>query len=69
MKEIDPKLQDWLIQYDWPGNIREIKAIIERGMNIVDGGTLTLESIYFTPNLILEVPSVGMNHSFFRYVG
>ncbi|MFA1710342.1 sigma-54 interaction domain-containing protein [Peribacillus frigoritolerans] len=64
VKEIDPKLQDWLIQYDWPGNIREIKAIIERGMNIVDGGILTLESLYFTPNLLLEVPSVGMNNSF-----
>ncbi|MDP1419438.1 sigma 54-interacting transcriptional regulator [Peribacillus simplex] len=64
VKEIDPKLQDWLIQYDWPGNIREIKAIIERGMNIVDGETLTLESLDFTPNLILEVPSVRMNHSF-----
>ncbi|WP_458352489.1 sigma-54 interaction domain-containing protein [Peribacillus frigoritolerans] len=64
VKEIDPKLQDWLIQYDWPGNIREIKAIIERGMNIVDGGILTLESLYFTPNLLLEVPSAGMNNSF-----
>ncbi|MEK4011464.1 sigma-54 interaction domain-containing protein [Peribacillus sp. FSL M8-0224] len=64
VKEIDPKLQDWLIQYDWPGNIREIKAIIERGMNIVDGGTLTLESLYFTPNFILEVPSVGINNPF-----
>ncbi|MGG0791070.1 sigma 54-interacting transcriptional regulator [Peribacillus simplex] len=62
VKEIDPKLQDWLIQYEWPGNIREIKAIIERGMNIVDGGTLTLDSLYFTPNFILEVPS-SMNNS------
>ncbi|MFJ7366632.1 sigma-54 interaction domain-containing protein [Peribacillus frigoritolerans] len=65
VKEIDPKLQDWLIQYDWPGNIREIKAIIERGMNIVDGGILTLESLYFTPNLLLDVPSAGMNNSFY----
>jgi transcriptional regulator with PAS, ATPase and Fis domain len=30
-------------------------------MNIVDGGTLTLDSIYFTPNFILEVPSAMDN--------
>ncbi|MCM3584666.1 sigma 54-interacting transcriptional regulator [Mesobacillus maritimus] len=48
VKYIDPKLQEWLIGNDWPGNIRELRAIIERGMNIVEGDTLTLECFRFT---------------------
>lgn len=40
VKYIDPSLQKWLLEYEWPGNIRELKAFIERGMNIVEGDTL-----------------------------
>jgi transcriptional regulator with PAS, ATPase and Fis domain len=40
VKYIDPNLQKWLLEYEWPGNIRELKAFIERGMNIVEGDTL-----------------------------
>lgn len=58
---IDPKLKSWLLEYDWPGNVREFRAYIERGMNIVEGDTLYLNhlTIPSTENLIpLEV-----NHS------
>ncbi|MBM4765155.1 sigma 54-interacting transcriptional regulator [Bacillus sp. B15-48] len=48
VKHIDRKLQDWMLNYDWPGNIRELKAFIERGMNIVDGDTLTMNDINFS---------------------
>ena len=43
VKYIDDKLQDWMLNYDWQGNVRELKAVIERGMNIVDGDTLSME--------------------------
>ncbi|MFE4240621.1 sigma-54 interaction domain-containing protein [Peribacillus butanolivorans] len=65
VREIEPKLQEWLSNYSWPGNVREFKAIIERGMNIVEGRTLTLDSLYFTPNLTLqdEVEELGISYS------
>jgi transcriptional regulator with PAS, ATPase and Fis domain len=49
VRYIGPDLQEWLISNDWPGNIRELRAIIERGMNIVEGDTLMLDSFRFTP--------------------
>ncbi|MEK4536164.1 sigma 54-interacting transcriptional regulator [Peribacillus sp. FSL K6-1552] len=65
VREIEPKLQEWLSNYSWPGNVREFKAIIERGMNIVEGRTLTLDSLYFTPNLTLqdEVEKLEISYS------
>ena len=47
VKHIDDKLQDWMLNYDWQGNVRELKAVIERGMNIVDGDTLSLSDLFF----------------------
>jgi transcriptional regulator with PAS, ATPase and Fis domain len=51
VKYIDSRLQDWLLNYDWPGNVRELKAVMERGMNIVDGDTLSMKDIYFSPQV------------------
>lgn len=42
---IESALETWLLTQDWPGNIRELKACIERGMNLVQGDTLTLDCI------------------------
>ncbi|MFD6443018.1 sigma-54 interaction domain-containing protein, partial [Peribacillus sp. NPDC060186] len=64
VREIEPKLQEWLSNYNWPGNVREFKAIIERGMNIVEGQTLTVDSIYFTSNLILHEEAEETESSF-----
>lgn len=48
VKDFDPALKDWMIKYDWPGNVRELKSFIERGMNIVEGNTLTLDDFFFS---------------------
>ncbi|MDF2789834.1 MAG: hypothetical protein K0S80_2932 [Neobacillus sp.] len=48
VNNIDVDLQEWLLNYEWPGNIRELKAYIERGMNIVEGDTLTLDCLHFS---------------------
>lgn len=50
VKFIDAKLQEWLLNYEWPGNVRELKAYMERGMNIVEGDTMTMEDLYFSPS-------------------
>ncbi|WP_284035896.1 sigma 54-interacting transcriptional regulator [Neobacillus sp. 114] len=51
VKYLAPNLQEWLLNYEWPGNVRELKAVIERGMNIVQGETLTMESLFISPSL------------------
>lgn len=51
VKLIDQELQEWMENYEWPGNIRELKAFIERGMNIVEGDTLTMKDTHFSPQV------------------
>lgn len=38
---------DELKQYSWPGNIRELKNVLERAMNFADGDTLTQKDFNF----------------------
>lgn len=47
--EIAPELKEWMVLYEWPGNVRELKAFIERGMNIVEGNSLMMDCLYFSP--------------------
>jgi transcriptional regulator with PAS, ATPase and Fis domain len=37
--DISPKLMDLLLNYDYPGNIRELENIIERGIALCNGNT------------------------------
>lgn len=43
VREIPQHVLDELLQYDFPGNIRELENIIERGMILSKGKTLTLD--------------------------
>ncbi len=42
---VSQQAYDALLQYQWPGNIRELKNIIEYLANIVDGGTIDLSDL------------------------
>ena len=55
VKHIDDKLQDWMLNYDWQGNVRELKAVIERGMNIVDGDTLSMNDLFFATQVSTNI--------------
>lgn len=44
IKQIDPRIFRELIHYDFPGNIRELKNIVERAMIICDGDRLGIEN-------------------------
>ncbi len=41
----DPTAMALMQAYDWPGNVREMRNLIERGMLLARGGQLTLESL------------------------
>lgn len=43
--KIDDKVMDFLIKYDYPGNIRELKNIIERVIALSKNGKITLNEL------------------------
>lgn len=48
--EIEPEVQDYLLNYDYPGNIRELKNIIERLVVLSEDGIIKLEDLSTKPN-------------------
>ena len=44
----DPAM-DALMQYDWPGNIRELENVVERAMILSPGSTLVLDDLFLLP--------------------
>jgi DNA-binding NtrC family response regulator len=63
-----------LAAYDWPGNIREMQHVIERGIIISQGGTLQIEltspqKSIRTPTPVQHSPSEIMTDSQMRSVG
>lgn len=49
IKGIDKELKKFLLNYSWPGNIRELKNTIEFAINLVDGEYITMNNI--PPNI------------------
>jgi formate hydrogenlyase transcriptional activator len=43
--EIDKRTLEWMQQYAWPGNIRELQNVIERGVILADGDVLRVEPL------------------------
>lgn len=38
---LDPAVEDLLVNYAWPGNVREMENVIDRAMILADGGRIT----------------------------
>ena len=63
-KQTDAKAMALLERYDWPGNIRELKNIVERMMIMVPGETIGLEDIPPAISQAVGQPALtGANHS------
>jgi len=57
---LDPEIMLSFLNYDWPGNIRELRNVIERLTILSEGGTLNIQ--YLPPNLMplsSRLPSPG----------
>ena len=53
-KWIEPNALEYLIQYDWPGNIRELENIIERLVVVTNSDIIGVDNL---PNTIIEYNS------------
>ncbi len=49
---VDQDAIDILMEYDWRGNVRELKSCIERAMNLVDVNNSTIKAIHLPPYLM-----------------
>jgi len=42
---IDPKLENFFLSYEWPGNVREMEEFIKNGVIFAKGNILTLDDV------------------------
>jgi DNA-binding NtrC family response regulator len=47
--EIDASAEDALLNYAWPGNIRELRNVLERALLIAEGNVITVRDLQFLP--------------------
>lgn len=56
--DIDEMTLDYMINYDWPGNIRELQNIIEYSVNRCESDVITLENV---PNRIRYIHNYNLS--------
>ncbi len=64
-KDISPAAMELLVAYDWPGNIRELRNVIERAI-ILSGDAAVLEPGHFALSQPGSAPAGGVQFSFAR---
>ncbi len=52
VKTLDPAAEEALLDYDWPGNIRELENVIERAVILCETDVITKEDIAITGNTL-----------------
>jgi two-component system response regulator AtoC len=65
LKKIDADVRHYLESYDWPGNVSELKNVIEHVVIIAQGETITMKEMEFKRDRkVLSLDSLLMNGSF-----
>jgi len=54
IKTLDPAAEEVLLDYDWPGNIRELENVIERAVILCETDVITKEDIAITGNTLSD---------------
>ena len=49
IRSIERQTLEWLQNYDWPGNIRELQNVVERGVILCDSETFSIERTWLEP--------------------
>ncbi|MFH0943859.1 MAG: sigma 54-interacting transcriptional regulator [Planctomycetota bacterium] len=57
LRGVSPAALDLLYRYDWPGNIRELKNVLDRAMLMTEGNLVLPSTLLFEP--VREPPSGG----------
>lgn len=57
IRGLSKEAKELLMDYDWPGNIRELENLLERTCVLTQGDTLTLE--HFPENFLARTPTAG----------
>jgi DNA-binding NtrC family response regulator len=53
---VEPDAQRALLNYDWPGNIRELANVLERGQILAQDNVITLDDL---PDALLSIPLIA----------
>jgi uncharacterized protein YdbL (DUF1318 family) len=67
IKKVDERVIEYLLDYDFPGNIRELKNIIERAVILCDGDTILHEHISFSGSKIKLTTNIGNTTNSFNF--
>ena len=45
--QLSKEAAKFMLEYDWPGNIRELKAVMERAALLCENNTIQIEDLMF----------------------
>ena len=68
VKKISSEAMNILLQYHWPGNIRELQNVIERGVVLCNGSELMPEDLPLLPSAAVQsMPELGFHNAIKEY--
>ncbi|WP_036931446.1 sigma-54 interaction domain-containing protein [Proteocatella sphenisci] len=60
IKKVSPEVTELFLEYNWPGNVREFKNIIESAFNFSDSSVITKEDV---PKIVKKTKEMSSNQN------